>query len=280
MSTLAERVAAARAVIGGAPVEEVAGAHGVEPELVARWRDLYDEGGELRLSGRMDQASFEARDRFLPLLAHEFRTPLTVIKGWVELLQAGLLDDDAARQALATVAGQVVALERITSDALDAGAVARHRLRLTVEPVDLRDVVGAVVASVPGPVRVPDGPALRVLGDRDRLERVAVGVIGHARRLGGGAPVTVTIGATAGAQALVEATIEGRTIPYEDVAVLFEPYGREDTSIGTGLGLFLCRALVTAHGGEIGVRSGAESTTFWFRLPIGGPEPGQERSCA
>jgi signal transduction histidine kinase len=275
MTTTEERIAAARAVLGGTPVAVVAKGLAVEAELVQRWVDLYTEGGELRLAGRMDPTSFEARDRFLTLIAHEFRTPLTIIGGWVETMLSSDLPADTRAGALDAVARQVRHLERIASDALDAGAVARGQLRLVVAPVELRGLLRSVAASVQDPeVTVEDGPAVDVIGDAHRLEQVVGNLVGHARRLAERNPVRLSLREEHPGRATVDVTIVDRQLPFDAVATLFEPYDREDTSIGTGIGLFLARALIVAHGGEIGVRSDDAATTFWFRLPSGGPDVG------
>src|SRR5579875_2980834 len=119
--TTDRRVDAALAVLKGVPVAAVAAEHGVEPDLVERWARLFVEGGKLRLDGRMDPSSYEARDRFLTLIAHEFRTPLTIIAGWVETLRSGALPPTVTEAALSAIARQVAYLERIARDALDAG---------------------------------------------------------------------------------------------------------------------------------------------------------------
>ncbi len=270
VSTLSERIRAARAVLGGADAEAVATSMTTDAELVASWAELYAEGGELAL--RLDPMSFDARDRFLPLVAHAFRTPLTVIGGWVELLQGDDLDGVDRAKALDVIARQVGVLERITSDALDAAAVARHQLELVIAPVDLRAILAATVAAAHDPLTtLVDGDPVEVRADADRLRRIAGNVLAHAQRLADGSPVAVSL-SQSGDRVDVDMRIVGREILFETIAALFEPFDREDDSIGTGLGLFLARALVVAHDGEIGIRSDDDGTTFWYRLPVKGPE--------
>jgi predicted small metal-binding protein len=194
VTTTEERVTAALAVLGGRDPADVADEHHVEPELVRRWADLYSEGGTLRLSGRMDLTSFEARDRFLVLIAHEFRTPLTIIGGWVETMLGTDLPADLRDEALEVIRKQVAHLDRIARDALDAGAVARGQLRLVVGPVELRGLVAAVVSSLrDARVELASGPEVDVVADASRLEQVVGGVLEHARRIAGDNPVAIVI---------------------------------------------------------------------------------------
>ncbi|HET9061048.1 MAG TPA: ATP-binding protein, partial [Acidimicrobiales bacterium] len=72
--------------------------------------------------------------------------------------------------------------------------------------------------------------------------------------------------------ATLRALVAERELDIADAAALLEPYARADTSFGTGLGLYLCRALLVAHGGEIGLRGESGTTVFWFSLPVAGPE--------
>lgn len=270
--TTDRRVDAALAVLRGSATDGVAAEFGVEPELVEHWVRLFVEGGKLRLDGRMDPSSFDARDRFLTLIAHEFRTPLTIIAGWVETLRSGELPPPATKTALSAIARQVAYLERIARDALDAGAVARGQLRLVVGALDLRALLMDVLDSMQEPAVLAGGRPVPIVGDATRLAQVAGEVVAHARRLAGEGPVHVEVGADA-----TMATVEvgtGSRLSFADAALLFEPFEREDTSIGTGLGLFLCRALLSAHGGEIGVRSDDTSSVFWFRVPVAGPGDG------
>lgn len=261
------------AVLGGSTAEQVAADHNVDPDQVREWVRLLLEGGKLRLDGRMDPTSYEARDRFLTLIAHEFRTPLTIIGGWVETLRSADLPPAMTEAALSIIARQVGYLERIARDAVDAGAVARGQLRLVVGSVDLRSLIAGVISSTRDAAELHGGEPVVVVGDAARLEQVAAEVIAHARRLAGDGPVCVDVTSDA-TVATTEVAVSGKRLSFAEAAVLFEPFERADTSIGTGLGLFLCRALLSAHGGEIGVRSDEAATIFWFRVPCAGPSEG------
>lgn len=263
------------AVIAGQPTTRVAAGLRVQPEVVDHWVELFVEGGRLRLAGRLDPSSFEARDRFLVLIAHEFRTPLTTIGGWVETMLSEELSPAQLRRGMHVVMQQVAHLERIAGDAIDAGAVARGQLRLVVGPVKLPSLVAAVAGALGAPnLEVGEGGEVEVVVDRTRMERIIADVVAHAMRLAAGAPVSITIDDGQLERVTVKVTVAGRELSYQDASGLFEPYQRSDTSVGTGIGLFLSRALLAAHGGEIGLRSGKDGTEFWFWVPRSGPEPG------
>lgn len=273
MASLGTRAEAALSVLRGASVAQVAEGLGVSPDAVLHWVDLFCEGGEARLE---EGSPLEpvTRDRFLTLIAHEFRTPLSIIAGWVDMmLAAPSLPPDVASEALAAVRRQVAHLERVARDALDAGAVARGQLRLIVAPVNLRDLVEGVLASMrDSHLVLVAGEEVEVVADGPRLEQVVGGVLEHARRLAGTGTVNVELGETGAGQVTFQASVEGRELDIGQAAALLEPYARADTSFGTGLGLYLCRALLVAHGGEIGLRTEGGTTVFWFSLPRSGPQ--------
>jgi signal transduction histidine kinase len=266
------RAEAALSVLRGVSVAQVSEERGVAPEVVLQWVDLFCEGGEARLSERAPVDPV-ARDRFLTLVAHEFRTPLAIISGWLDTMLASGPVPEITDEALASIRRQVSHLERVARDALDAGAVARGQLRLIVSPVKLRDLVEGVLSSMrDSRLLLVPGEEVVVVADGSRLEQVVGGVLEHARRLAEDGQVSIELGTQDGNWALMTASVDGSELDIADAAALLEPYARSDTSFGTGLGLYLCRALLVAHGGEIGLRAEGKNTLFWFRLPKSGPE--------
>jgi signal transduction histidine kinase len=139
--------------------------------------------------------------------------------------------------------------------------------------VKLRDLVEGVLSSMRDiRLSLVLGEEVEVVADGSRLEQVVGGVLEHARRLAEDGHVSIEIGTQEGDWALMTASVDGSELDIGDAAALLEPYARSDTSFGTGLGLYLCRALLVAHGGEIGLRAEGKNTMFWFRLPKAGPE--------
>jgi signal transduction histidine kinase len=278
VSEVDSAVRAALAVLAGRPAAEVGREFGEDEATVRRWSELLVDGGRRRLAAELDPCSDDTRERFFTLVSHELRTPLAVIAGWVETLRTTELPPDATRQALDVIARHVAALERTASNAADAGALARNQLRLAVRPVELRELVArALAAAQEHPSTLVDGVPVTVIADPARLEQVTGELLAHARRLAGGSPLRVSVSAEDGA-ASVAVRVTGAVLGFDEAAALFEPYRRSDTSIGTGLGLFLCRALLDAHNGEIGVRAERDATEFWVRLPLDRRLPSRSRA--
>ncbi|WP_330234259.1 HAMP domain-containing histidine kinase [Nocardia sp. NBC_00508] len=229
--------------------------------------------------------SEERMRRFVADASHELRTPLTTIRGFAELYRQGANADPGTF------------MERIEHESQRMGVLVEDLLMLArldaqrpleLGPVDLLAVASdavhnarAVVAAerTDGPVRTielkvePGEGTLELLGDEARLRQVLGNLLNNA--ITHTVPDTsVTVRLTPAADhVLLEVADTGPGLPPEEAERVFERFYRTDTSRtrtsgGTGLGLSIVQALVTAHGGEVGVRSTpGEGTTFTVRLP-------------
>ncbi len=225
--------------------------------------------------------SEERMRRFVGDASHELRTPLTTIRGFAELYRQGAAGDPAAVARL---------LERIEGEARRMGVLVEDLLQLARldaqrplehHPVDLlalaADAVHDARAVAPGrriTLQVLQGPGTpEVRGDAGRLRQVLGNLVANAlTHTPDDAAVTVRVG-TRGDDAVWEVADTGPGMAAADAERAFERFYRADTSRtrasgGTGLGLSIVDALVTAHGGTVGVRSepGA-GTTFTVALP-------------
>ena len=247
-------------------------------EHIAELHDLGQTFNEMAASLR--QAD-EAKKAFIADVTHELRTPLTVIKGTVETLEDGALDDLEGRgPLLASMQRETDRLIRLVNELLvltraDAGA-----LQLEMRPLDLAALVNercelfANLATRQNIVvsKVGYYPALRVLADPDRLSQVLDNLLDNAiRHAGPGTGITVEI-TESGAGVECSVRDQGAGIPAEHLPFIFERFYRVDksrqrTSGGTGLGLAIARALIQAMGGRIwaeSVEGQGASITFWL----------------
>lgn len=255
------------------------------------------EAGELGLAlnhmlGRIEEA-FDERTRsedrlrqFVADASHELRTPLTAIRGNVELLEmqlkrTGNLDDEVAG-SLFDLKRESGRMSRLTDDLLTlARSEAPGGLVIQCRPVDLsavaKDVVRTVLASGPvPPVSIEGDDEVIVTGDRDRLEQVMLIFCDNARRYtpADGSIVLRISQDRTGARFSVTDT--GSGISAEDQQRIFTRFFRADASRerasgGAGLGLAIAKAIVSAHGGDIEVKSAlGVGSTFAVILPNGG----------
>jgi signal transduction histidine kinase len=224
------------------------------------------------------QVAVRARDAFIALAAHELRTPLTALKGYGELMQRrGVYN----ARALDTMLDKARLLERLVNDLLDVSRLQTGRLRLQRGPVDLAAVARACAeqAATPDhPMRVHAPASLAGWWDEQRLEQVFQNLLGNAVKYtpaGGEVLVRLEAGPD---EACVEIRDHGVGIAADVLPRLFDPFYRAETTAvavqGLGLGLYISKALVAAHGGRMIVHSPGEGrgSTFSFTLPLATPD--------
>ena len=220
----------------------------------------------------------EAREEFLAAAAHEFKTPLAVIKAYAQLMARR---EPAEGQALAVIQRQVDRLSRLVQHLLDTSRLRLDTGEETHERFDLTSVAGEVVARL-RPVAprhalrlASEGPA-PVLGDRERISRVITSLVENGVRFSpGGGEVEMHVAAN-GAEATLSVRDHGLGIPQDRQGRVFERYyrahaGTPEDPGGLGLGLVVSREIVLRHGGRMWFEStpGAGST-FHFSLPLAG----------
>ncbi|MCL4504515.1 MAG: ATP-binding protein [Chloroflexi bacterium] len=219
---------------------------------------------------------FRAQQRFVADVSHEMRTPLTVIRGNVDLLRMGCADEES----LDAITSESERMTRMVSNLLllsqaDAGA-----LPMRMEPLDLAPLINNVVRSgnimADGRVEVTANVAddLEVLGDSDRLKQVLLNLVDNAiKHTPEGGKVTVEASSNGGTAVHLVVKDTGIGIPPQDLAHVFERFYRVDKSRsraqgGAGLGLAIAKSFVEAHGGRIEVQSTVGAgTSFIVTLP-------------
>jgi two-component system sensor histidine kinase BaeS len=230
-------------------------------------------------------ASLRQTDRlktaFIADVSHELRTPLTALKGTVETLQDGAIDDLAVRDRfLASLAAETERLVRMVNDLLTLTRADAGALNLQPSQVNLNDLARTRMAHLGGLAAQRQvnlrliGPTVWVWADPDRLAQVLDNLLDNAIRYSPhGADVTITITPAQGQVACAIAD-SGPGIPAQHLPFIFERFYRADPSRSrsrgnSGLGLAIAHALVTAHGGRIVAQSlEGKGTTLTFTLPI------------
>lgn len=240
-----------------------------------------DARGELKVAKhRVDELQVERalRERFVSALTHDLRTPLSAIKASAELIVKQAEKTDLVRKLALRIDEGSNRIDRMIRDMLDANRIeAGEPVTLRFEECDLGPLVKDLIdnlSTIHG-----DRFSLKMNGDLmgnwscDALQRVIENLVGNGIKYGSptekvgiiltGLPNSVTI----------SVRNQGKPIPEEQQAMLFQPYKRLLSAqigghVGWGLGLILCKGIVEAHGGKIEVISDAESgTVFTATLP-------------
>ncbi|HVZ73190.1 MAG TPA: ATP-binding sensor histidine kinase [Polyangia bacterium] len=232
---------------------------------------------------RATQAAVQLRDDFLGMASHELRTPLTSLilslqtlerRPWEGRPLAPLID--ARRISLA--ARQAERLDRLIGDLLDVSRMEAGQLVLVRALVDLGELAREVVARFEEDaarsgcaITIETTPAIVGSWDASRLDQVVTNLLGNALKFGAGRPIHVRVD-TRGDRALLVVRDEGVGIEPEHQRTVFDRFDRggvTESQGGLGLGLYICRRLVDAHGGRISVSSRPGSgSTFSVELPF------------
>jgi len=222
------------------------------------------------------------RSEFVANVSHELRTPLTCIKGYLETLLDGALDDRAHARRFLEVAGtHAERLDRLIDDLLELSNIESGRVTLVPMRLDLGDVVTGVAAMFERRTAqnhqtlehaVP--PDLAVRADRDRLVQILVNLVDNAVKFTPeGGQVRIEAGPGPAGRVEVRVRDTGIGIPSTDLPRITERFYRADKTRsrevgGTGLGLAIVKHLVQAHGGELRIESAlGHGTTVSFTLP-------------
>jgi PAS domain S-box-containing protein len=240
--------------------------------------------------------AIRARDEFLSVASHELRTPLSALQLQIQtLLQPprrspqAVLSPEQIKAKLEMAYRQVERLTRLIGELMDVSRITAGRLRLELEEIDLsavvRDVVGRLreeASKAHSYVEVSSVTSVVGMWDRIRVEQVVANLLTNAFKFGGGKPIEITVEERGPTGRLVVAD-HGIGIAAEDAERIFQRYEQAISSRafgGLGLGLYIARQIIEAHGGTIRVESqpGAGST-FTIDLPRGAAtsEEGRER---
>lgn len=241
------------------------------PALGAVFRDVTEQRDQER-----QQADFHS------MIAHDLRSPISVIQGYLQLLDGGEDPGVSLDEIVQRIGQKVEEVSRLLDDFLDFSMLDAGFLRLEPSPIDL----GSFMAEMERDARMlaqdqgidveveidETATAVEVQGDAHRLRQVVQNLVGNALKYGaeGG---RIEIRAKMHADAVrVSVTDHGPGVAPEDQELIFERYQRarrdRGDGRGLGLGLMIVRRIVEGHGGSVGIDSEVgHGSTFWFEIP-------------
>jgi len=236
---------------------------------------LYDEA----------QRAINVRDEFLMIASHELKTPITSLKMQLQLTRRGIHPESGAvppaDQLFKTIDTSLTQVDRLTKlieDMLDASRMQSGKLSFELGPVNLGEVIEEVLgrfstelSSAKCQVVIETQPDIVGYWDKTRIEQVFINLISNAIKYAPGSSLSVIASRDAD-QAKVIVRDTGPGIAKEKQKNVFERFGRgtlDHNIVGLGLGLYICRQIVEAHGGTIGVYSSeGEGSAFVIELPL------------
>jgi signal transduction histidine kinase len=236
---------------------------------------------------------------FVNMAAHELRTPVQPLLGMTDILMSQFEEDQqeeeeerggkknkkkaiaVTKEEIEMIARNAKRLERLTSDILDVSRIESNALKLNVEVIDLnekiRNVVNDEISAIPQGKELEiifdqrESAPLFVRGDKSRLFEVLSNLIGNAIKFtDSGGTITVTAEkSTAKKEAIVSIKDTGKGIDMEILPRLFTKFASKSDK-GTGLGLYLSKGIIQAHGGKMWAENNKDGkgATFRFTLPL------------
>ena len=251
-----------------------------EEDDLAELREALEQKDEVL---RLKETS-RFKTQILNTTAHELNTPLTPVRLQLHLLKTGALGQLNERhgKAIGIIDRNIERLSFLVNDILDVARLESGRIDIKRSPVDLAPIIDEALESfyetarrVGVELRLERGVGLVLDADKDRINQVIFNILGNALKFTpeGGEVVVRCLEADGAARIEVQDT--GPGLDQEQIERLFEPFSRvhdttHSTIAGTGLGLYICKGLVEAHGGHIEALSPGpgKGATFAINIPL------------
>jgi signal transduction histidine kinase len=224
------------------------------------------------------EAAHQRLREFLSMITHDLRNPLTAILGYLQILhkRSAEITSEPQRRALSSIEAAAHEIDRLVNDLQDAGTIGAGHFSIQTARIDLLKVARRVInkhqaVTVSHQLTLDAPQQLEGEWDGERISQLLTNLISNAIKYSPrGGEVRVTVRKVAG-EAVVSVSDQGIGLSREQIERLFQPFtrlysGREIK--GTGLGLYICKAIAEAHGGRIWVESKpGQGSTFSVALP-------------
>jgi signal transduction histidine kinase len=268
-----------------------------ENELQIAKQSLEEKNKELEEANEQLLQREKTQKDFINVAAHELRTPIVPILNLAELLHSklkkqntGLISIEDGRknergkieEIVQVIVRNAYRLYQLTEDILDVTKIETQSLKLRIEQLDLNQIISSVVSDFRKNnearnnleinfENLANGVSIR--GDKGRLIQVITNLLGNALKFTKEGQITVTLTRDNNNQVVVIVKDSGTDIDPEIYPRLFSKFATKSEE-GTGLGLYISKKIVEAHGGKIWAQNNPDGkgTTFYFTLPIQSPE--------
>ena len=247
-------------------------------ELKTANESLAESNRQLALANEQLKTHDKMQNEFINIASHEMRTPTQAILGYSKLIQR---HPEKREEMMQAISRNATRLQRLTSDILDVTRIESRSLGLSLERFDLNKVISDVVDDYRNEIEksnsdvefLHDGQneIIQVEGDKNRLTQVISNLLSNAVKFTKEGEITIKAEIEDG-KALVTVKDTGQGIDPEIMPRLFTKFAAKSET-GTGLGLFISKSIVEAHGGKIWAKNnvdydGKKGATFTFSVPL------------
>jgi signal transduction histidine kinase len=219
----------------------------------------------------------ERKDEFIGIASHELKTPLTTIKGYMDLL-AMTEETQPQKLYVQKALESLKKLENLIKDLLDVSKIQSGQLELNITEFDidtlLNETISAIQMVTPSHqiIRKGDTGHLLIHADRQRIEQVLVNLLSNAVKYSPGEKEVFVYNKINKTELTISIRDFGNGVPQEEQSNIFERFYRtKELSVhvsGFGLGLYICQDIINRHNGRIGVESAGKGSVFYFSLPL------------
>jgi signal transduction histidine kinase len=221
--------------------------------------------------------SQQRKDEFIGIASHELKTPLTTIKGYIELLNA-MEEREPNKQFVQKALNNTNKLESLIKDLLDVSKIQSGQLKLNKEKFDLDALLDETLSSfqMVNKTHVVNREGnfnhQFIHADKQRLEQVLFNLLSNAVKYSPGKTKVIVYSNLTPSSVVIEVKDFGMGIPKEELENIFERFYRtKDVTrhiAGFGLGLYICRDIISRHGGKIWAEAAEKGAIFFISLPI------------
>jgi signal transduction histidine kinase len=249
-------------------------------------RELRESNRRLRKSNELLSQQYEKvkesekmKEEFINIAAHELKTPIQPILGLTDIMYSKVKDRDQ-HELLEIIMRNASRLKRLSDNLLDVTKIEGRSLMLKKEKLNLNLLISEVLKEYAKKVvkqqlvkidyNFKNPHDIMVEADRDRLDQVIRNLVDNALKfttLDNNQVIFVIVDKKED-QVIVSVKDIGAGISKEILPKLFSKFTTSDSSSGTGLGLYICKNIIEAHGGKIWAENNHDGTTFRFTLPI------------
>jgi len=222
--------------------------------------------------------SNQKKDEFIGIASHELKTPLTIIKGFLEMLEDVELGEQN-KFFVDRALNSANKLQDLIFDLLDVSKIESGQLMLNIQEFNLDELIDECISNIQTGnekypfIRIREYPGQIIWADRNRIEQVIINFLSNAIKYSPEVREIEVVTKSAKATVTVSIKDQGIGLPKSEHEKIFERFYRSTRSnIGTsgfGLGLYICAQIIKRHNGKIWVESDeVNGSTFYFELPI------------
>lgn len=221
--------------------------------------------------------SQQRKDEFIGIASHELKTPLTSIKGYLDLLNV-MEDKEMNKQCVHKALESTQKLEKLIKALLDVSKIQSGQLQLSISKFNIDELLDETISSIQMVAQTHnitrEGPrqGLMIMADREKIEQVLINLLSNAVKYSAPESKVIVSSRYTGSELTIKIRDHGIGIPEDELNEIFGRFYRTKNSSvhisGLGLGLYICQDIILRHKGKIWVEKEAQGSSFYFSIPV------------